>query len=54
MIRIPIRPEKKHFATEKMHFSLIDQFVNELKVFHRELKIGVICGILIRKYSEKS
>ena len=52
MIRIPIRPEKKHFATEKMYFSLIDLFVNELKAFHREPKINVICGISIRKYRE--
>ena len=30
LICIPIQPEKKHFATEKMHFLLIDLFVNEL------------------------
>ena len=51
-IRIPIQPEKKHFATEKMYFSLIDLFVNERKAFHREPKIIVICGISIRKYRE--
>ena len=30
LIRVPIQPERKHFATEKMHFSLIDLVVNEL------------------------
>ena len=29
-IRIPIQPEKRHFETEKMHFSLINLFVKDL------------------------
>ena len=52
MVRIPFQPEKKHFAAEKMHFSLINLFVKELQVFHRSPETGYFCGIPIKKYRE--